>query len=223
MKWLTVFGVGVVSHVVFTFNTKTTDGLTLGALGSVSRISSTSSSFPSRLSRKWNPTNGGGGGNHLLLHSLSPDPHSHPRESSSLLLSSRRHNKDEKDGTHHHNNKNDDDDGEEEEVGGQDTIRVRIWQALADGTELSLSQLGSRVGERRFGDLKSHLMHVEKQAKTLSNKSDEWRARRGLLLLNNNNNTTSPSSSLSFKRTNKLRLKWRRGKKPNELYVRLQS
>jgi hypothetical protein len=220
MKWLTVLGVAVfVRHVVLVvtlFNTKTTNGLTFGALGLVSRLSSSSSLFlvPPRLSHKWNHNNNGGG-NNLMIHMISPNPHSRPRKDQfSLLCSSRRNNHD----THHTND--DDDDGEE--VGGQDTIRVRIWQALADGTELSLSQLGSRVGERRFGDLKSHLTHVEKQAKTLSNKSDEWRARRGLLLLNNNNTncTTQPSSS---KRNNKLRLKWRRGKKANEIYVRLQS
>ena len=63
-----------------------------------------------------------------------------------------------------------------------DTIRVRIWKALSssNGKELSMRQLGSIVGERRIGDLKSHLVHVEKQAKTLNNKSKEWKHRRGL-------------------------------------------
>jgi hypothetical protein len=46
--------------------------------------------------------------------------------------------------------------------------------------EMSLRQLGSAVGERNIGDLKSHLLHVEKQAKTIGNKSDEWKIRRGL-------------------------------------------
>jgi len=61
-----------------------------------------------------------------------------------------------------------------------DTIRVRIWRALASGEELSLRQLGSAVGERRQGELRSHLKHVEIQAQTLRNKSVEWRVRRGL-------------------------------------------
>jgi hypothetical protein len=63
-----------------------------------------------------------------------------------------------------------------------DTIRVRIWKALSssNGKELSMRQLGSIVGERRIGDLKSHLVHVEKQAKTVNNKSKEWKQRRGL-------------------------------------------
>jgi len=59
---------------------------------------------------------------------------------------------------------------------------VKIWKALADsyGEELSMKQLGSIVGERRLGDLNSHLGHVEKQAKTIGNKSKEWKERRGL-------------------------------------------
>ena len=69
------------------------------------------------------------------------------------------------------------DDGNSEEE-SEETVRVRIWRALASGDELSLKQLGSIVGERK--DLKSHLSHVEKQAKTLKNKSNEWRERRGL-------------------------------------------
>jgi hypothetical protein len=63
-----------------------------------------------------------------------------------------------------------------------DTIRVRIWRALSSsyGQELSMRQLGSIVGERRIGDLNSHLVHVEKQAKTVNNKSSEWKRRRGI-------------------------------------------
>jgi len=61
-----------------------------------------------------------------------------------------------------------------------DTVRVRIWQALASGDEMSLRQLGVAVGERRQGELRSHLRHVEKQAQTMRNKSTEWRKRRGL-------------------------------------------
>ena len=65
----------------------------------------------------------------------------------------------------------------------QDTIRVRIWKALsqAQSKEMSLQQLGAIVGERKIGDLKSHLVHVEKQAKTFGNKSKDWKKRRGLL------------------------------------------
>ena len=33
--------------------------------------------------------------------------------------------------------------------GAEDTIRVKIWRALASGDELSLSELGNAVGERR--------------------------------------------------------------------------
>ena len=61
-----------------------------------------------------------------------------------------------------------------------DTIRVRLWRALATGEELSLKELGKIVGERRRGELQSHLKHVEKQAETLRNKSTAWRNRRGL-------------------------------------------
>ena len=31
--------------------------------------------------------------------------------------------------------------------------------------------------------MRSHLIHVERQAKTIQNKSNEWRVRRGLLPL----------------------------------------
>ena len=61
-----------------------------------------------------------------------------------------------------------------------DTIRVRIWRALASGEELSMKDLGAAVGERRQGELRAHLKHVEKQAQTLRNKSIRWRERRGL-------------------------------------------
>lgn len=66
----------------------------------------------------------------------------------------------------------------------KDTVRVRIWRSLAtnNGQELTLQQLGVMVGERNLGDLRSHLTHVERQAKTFRNKSDEWKKRRGLVL-----------------------------------------
>ncbi len=98
----------------------------------------------------------------------------------------------------------DDDKVEEQEV--EDTIRVRIWRALATGDELTLKKLGSLVGERQLGDLKDHLSHVEKQAKTLKNKSQKWRERRGL--------------SSTDRKVEKLRLITRRGKK-NTIFIKL--
>lgn len=90
-----------------------------------------------------------------------------------------------------------------------DTIRVRIWRQLADGKELSLSQLSNAVGERRLGELRSHLTHVEKQAKTIRNKSHEWRIRRGLSPVVGTNDAPR-----------KLKLKFRKGKK-RETFVRI--
>ena len=90
-----------------------------------------------------------------------------------------------------------------------DTVRVRIWRQLADGKELSLTQLSSAVGERNLGNLRSHLTHVEKQAKTIRNKSDEWRMRRGL----------SPVGSESGA-PRQMKLKFRKGKK-NEMFVKI--
>ena len=78
--------------------------------------------------------------------------------------------------------------------GEDDTTRVRIWRVLASGEEHSLKQLGAAVGERGLGDLKVHLQHVEKQAKTLKNKNEKWRERRGL-----------PTTNV--KAVNKLRIK----------------
>ena len=105
---------------------------------------------------------------------------------------------------------------DEEEEGAEDTIRVRIWRALASGDEISLSQLGQTVGERRLGELRSHLGHVERQAKTLRNKSDDWKVRRGLLPdSQSNDNDSSPFASKA-----KVRLKTRKGKK-NEILVKL--
>lgn len=91
--------------------------------------------------------------------------------------------------------------------GEDDTTRVRIWRVLASGEEHSLKQLGAAVGERGLGDLKVHLQHVEKQAKTLKNKNEKWRERRGL-----------PTTNV--KAVNKLRIKLRRGNK-NEVFIRL--
>ena len=90
-----------------------------------------------------------------------------------------------------------------------DTVRVRIWKALAasPGKEMTLKELGAQVGERRTGELKDHLKHVTKQSETLRNKSSEWKERRGL-------------PTVDTKRTDKLRIRIRKGKK-NEIYVQL--
>jgi len=74
------------------------------------------------------------------------------------------------------------DDSNDDIINEKDTIRIRIWQALSSsaGKELSMKQLGMVVGERRISDLKFHLTHVEKQAKTFGNKSKEWKERRGI-------------------------------------------
>ncbi len=90
-----------------------------------------------------------------------------------------------------------------------DTVRVRIWRALAAsfGEELTLKQLGAEVGERRVGELRNHLKHVQKQSETLRNKNSEWKERRWL-------------PTLDTKRTDKLRVTIRRGKK-NEIYIKL--
>ena len=105
--------------------------------------------------------------------------------------------------------KKEDEDVAPSEEGELDTVRVRIWRQLADGKELSLTQLSNAVGERKLGNLRSHLTHVEKQAKTIRNKSDEWRMRRGL----------SPVGSESGA-PRQMKLKFRKGKK-NEMFVRI--
>jgi hypothetical protein len=101
-------------------------------------------------------------------------------------------------------------DYDEEEDHDTDTVRVRIWRALASssGEEITLKQLGGMVGERRLGELKSHLQHVTKQAKNLRNKNIKWRDRRGL------------STYYDTKRIDKLRIRIRRGKN-NDVHVRL--
>ena len=88
-----------------------------------------------------------------------------------------------------------------------DTVRVRIWRALASGEELTLKQLGRIVGECQLGNLSDHLSHVEKQAKTLKNKNPQWKERRGLDVANQ-------------RKIEKLRLITRRGNR-NEVFIRL--
>ncbi len=92
----------------------------------------------------------------------------------------------------------------------EDTVRVRIWRALTASCEeeLTLKQLGAEVGERQGGELRNHLKHVQKQSETLRNKSAGWRERRGL-------------PTTDTKRTDKLRVKIRRGKK-NEIFIKLE-
>lgn len=89
----------------------------------------------------------------------------------------------------------------------EDTIRIKIWKALVLSSEdyISLKQLGSMIGERRISEIRSHLNHVEKQAKTLQNKSKEWKQRRNL-----NETTRKVKISKEF-----------RGKNNKELYIKL--
>jgi hypothetical protein len=95
-----------------------------------------------------------------------------------------------------------------------DTIRVRIWRALvsANGEEISLQQLGSLVGERKFSDLRSHLTHVERQANTFANKSAEWKERRGLV---------KDAGNGTAKGVSKVKIKSRNGNR-NKIFIRLQ-
>lgn len=101
-----------------------------------------------------------------------------------------------------------------EENNQEDTIRVRIWRALilkltSDSKgEITLKELGAIVGQRNLGDLRDHLSHVETQAKTLKNKSKEWRLRRGF------------PEDWNKRKIDKLRLITRKGKK-NIVYIKL--
>lgn len=105
-------------------------------------------------------------------------------------------------------------------VEDDDTIRVRIWRALASGQELSLKQLGKVVGERK--DLRSHLVHVEKQAKTLKNKNIEWFQRRGLISQSTTSSEDEEEDGMpsNIRRIKKLRIVKRRSNK-GETYIRL--
>lgn len=115
-----------------------------------------------------------------------------------------------------------------------DTIRVRIWRALSTGEEMSLSKLSAAISissksittPLSQSDLRYHLKHVERQARTISNKSIEWRKRRGLIPTNNNsldNNDNGNGNDNIKKNHNKLRMHFRRDKKKrNQLYVRIK-
>jgi DNA-binding MarR family transcriptional regulator len=84
---------------------------------------------------------------------------------------------------------NDDDDDDDDDDDELDTIRVRIWRVLMercssdayDGGKrmISLKDLSKALNEK-ISDVKHHLQHVEKQSKTLANKSTEWKERRGI-------------------------------------------
>mmetsp|Transcript_29313 Transcript_29313/g.62234 ORF Transcript_29313/g.62234 Transcript_29313/m.62234 type:complete len:171 (+) Transcript_29313:128-640(+) len=112
-------------------------------------------------------------------------------------------------------NRGDDEHDAERVDPGKDTIRVRIWRALASGDEITMTELSNRVGERNRGNLRSHLVHVERQAKTIGNKSSEWRERRGLPPLAKTGESGGPGGG-----PKRLRLKMRRGAK-NEVFIRL--
>lgn len=72
----------------------------------------------------------------------------------------------------------------EEKISDDDTVRVRIWRTLvaAGNAGISLTELSKAVGGERKKDVLFHLKHVERQAKTIANKSLAWKTRRGLLL-----------------------------------------
>jgi len=105
----------------------------------------------------------------------------------------------------------------------KDTIRVQIWKALilSNNEEISLTQLCKLIGVRNKGDVRSHLIHVERQAKTIQNKSNEWRVRRGLLPLPDTDSQDNGGSSEGSKvgGAKKLKIKRRRGAK-NEEFIR---
>ena len=75
------------------------------------------------------------------------------------------------------------------------------------------------IGVRNKGDVKSHLIHVERQAKTIQNKSNEWRVRRGLLPLPDTD-SDSKDGSAKVGGAKKLKIKRRKGAK-NEEFIRL--
>jgi hypothetical protein len=86
-----------------------------------------------------------------------------------------------------------------------DTVRVRIWRILMENDEMSLKEL-SRAVNAKPSDVKFHLGHIEKQAKTLANKSSEWRERRGI-----------PTGTRTVKVKKRLASKGKR----NEVFIRL--
>jgi hypothetical protein len=106
----------------------------------------------------------------------------------------------------------DDNEKEHQHQQQQDTIRGRIWQILANGQEVSLSQLSLLLGGGiPKSEIRHHLSHVKKQAKTFGNKSTAWRIRRGV-------------GSESAADTTRVRLEERPGYhgKRRETFVRLR-
>ena len=104
----------------------------------------------------------------------------------------------------------------------KDTIRVRIWKALvsSNNKEISLTQLCKLIGVRNKSDVRSHLIHVERQAKTIQNKSNEWRVRRGLIPLDIDTDSQDGGGSKVSGGVKKLKIKRRRGAR-NEEFIRL--
>ena len=61
----------------------------------------------------------------------------------------------------------------------QITSRIRLWRALASGDAHTIGTLAQAAGISS-GEARHHLEHVMKQARTLKNKSTEWRAMRAI-------------------------------------------
>jgi len=136
----------------------------------------------------------------------------------SVCYSSGSSDQDQEDDILNNNNNNNSQPNEE-----KDTIRVRIWKALvsSNGTEISLTQLCKLINVRNKGDVRSHLIHVERQAKTIQNKSNEWRVRRGLIPIDNTDTDSQDGSAKGrVGGAKKLKIKRRRGAK-NEEFIRL--
>lgn len=129
------------------------------------------------------------------------------------------HNDDSNDHTSNKYNKNEDRDDDDNDT-PDDTIRVRIWRALAKHRELSLKELGSLVGERNLGDLQSHLAHVSRQAKTFGKKSNEWKLRRNVLFESSSINDNIDSASAK-KLRKKVKILKRRGPR-GQLFIRIE-
>ena len=59
----------------------------------------------------------------------------------------------------------------------ESTPRVKLWRALCEGEAHSLGSLAQSAG-LSAKEVRHHLEHVAKQARTLKNKSADWRSRR---------------------------------------------
>mmetsp|Transcript_1179 Transcript_1179/g.2132 ORF Transcript_1179/g.2132 Transcript_1179/m.2132 type:complete len:242 (-) Transcript_1179:1584-2309(-) len=121
---------------------------------------------------------------------------------------------------HYNDNEDQQEENDEADETPDDTIRVRIWRALAKHGELSLKELGSLVGERHLGDLQSHLAHVSKQAKTFGNKSNEWKIRRHVYF--EESSTDEKNDTASAKKLRKtVKILKRRGPK-GQIFIRME-